>query len=90
MARKRFAMALVVLRYLAASVCEGLLNNPSISIEPTNIGGKQIVLDESPIFVLIGFQDGIIGAGGQRESPQRFSCLSVGRDFLPHHVLGNA
>ncbi len=71
-------------------VSQGLLDNPSVSIQPGNIGGEQIVLDKASIFVLIGFQDGIIGAGSQRETPQRFPCVSVGRDLLSHHFFGNA
>ncbi len=71
-------------------VSQGLLDNPSVSIEPADIGGKQIVLDKTPVFILRGFQDGLIGAGSQRETPQRFSCVSVGRDFLPPHFFGNA
>jgi hypothetical protein len=39
---------------------QGLEDDPSVSAEPGNIDGEQIVLDEAPIFVLIGSQDGII------------------------------
>src|SRR2546425_8205489 len=69
---------------------QGLLDNPSLSTQPGNIGGEQIVLDKAPVFVLTSSQDGIIGAGCQRETPQRFSCLSVGRDLLSHHFFGDA
>src|SRR5580765_6213027 len=41
-------------------VGQGLLNDPSVSAEPGDINSKQIVLDEAPIFVLIGPQDAII------------------------------
>ncbi len=71
-------------------VGQGLLNDPFVPSQPRHIAGEQIVLDEAPIFVLIGFQDGIIRAGGQRESSQRFSSLSIDGDFLFHHFFWDA
>jgi len=63
-------------------VGQGLLNNPFIVAQPGDVDGKLIVLDKTPIFVLVCFQDGIIGAGGQMESSQRFSSLSIRRELL--------
>ena len=71
-------------------VGQGLLNDPFVPTQPGHIAGEQIVLDEAPIFVLIRLQDGIIRAGGQRESPQWFSSLSIGGDFLLHHFFWDA
>ena len=71
-------------------VGQGLLDDPFIPTQPGHIAGQQIVLDKAPIFVLIGFQDGIIRAGGQRESPQGFSSLSIVRELLFHHFFWNA
>jgi len=39
-------------------VGQGLEDDPSVSAEPGDIDSEQIVLDEAPIFVLIGPQDG--------------------------------
>lgn len=41
-------------------VSQGLQDDPSVSAEPGNIDGEQIVLDKASIFVLIRSQDGII------------------------------
>src|SRR5262249_26440836 len=81
--------------FCAASVfpsqrpCEGLLSGPSHAVEPLDVVGSQIVLDQASVFPLIGVQDGIIRTGCQRGAWYWLSCLLIGSCFLYDHVFGD-
>jgi hypothetical protein len=70
-------------------VSQGLLDGPFIPVEPGYIDSEQIVLYQSPIFILIRLQDDIIRAGSQRVAAQRFSPLLIELSFLFDHFDGD-